>query len=95
MTEPYHECTRPFGGLFARASYRHAPSCRTHPQVYLAADDQGCVVSHAWPGEDLPPRPGFAALAPPPTHYQLHSAVGGGISRMALVPSRGLLFTAK
>eukprot|EP00198_Chlamydomonas_reinhardtii_P006316 XP_001695652.1 flagellar/basal body protein [Chlamydomonas reinhardtii] len=63
-------------------------------KVYLAADDQGCVVSHAWPGEDLPPRPGFAALAPPPTHYQLHSAVGGGISRMALVPSRGLLFTA-
>ncbi|KAG2439922.1 hypothetical protein HXX76_004041 [Chlamydomonas incerta] len=63
-------------------------------KVYLAADDQGCVVSHAWPGEELPPRPGFAALAPPPTHYPLHSAVGGGISRMALVPSRGLLFTA-
>jgi hypothetical protein len=67
----------------------------TRLQVYLAADDKGGVVSHAWPGAELPPRPGFAALAPPPQTYGMHSAVGGGITRMALVASRGLLFTAR
>ncbi|GIL77102.1 hypothetical protein Vretifemale_6658, partial [Volvox reticuliferus] len=71
-----------------------APSCLLGAdKVLLAADDCGGVVSHAWPSE-LPPRPGFASLVPPPHPYPLHSALGGGITRMVLVPSRGLLFTA-
>ncbi|GLC77526.1 WD repeat-containing protein 49 [Pleodorina starrii] len=71
-----------------------APSCLLGAdKVLLAADEYGGVVSHVWPSE-LPPRPGFGSLAPPPHPYPLHSAVGGGISRMVLVPSRGLLFTA-
>ncbi|EFJ40424.1 hypothetical protein VOLCADRAFT_99792 [Volvox carteri f. nagariensis] len=71
-----------------------APACLLGAdKVLLAADDSGGVVSHAWPS-DLPPRPGFASVAPPPHTYPIHSFAGGGITRMALVASRGLLFTA-
>ncbi len=64
--------------------------------MYLCADDRGCLQSHAWP-HDFPVRPGYTALVPPPTPYPLHAAAGGagGITRMALVPERGLLFTAR
>ncbi|KXZ44685.1 hypothetical protein GPECTOR_63g14 [Gonium pectorale] len=73
---------------------QYAPACLLGAdKVYLAADDSGAVVSHAWP-PTLPPRPGFAALAPPPHPYPLHSAAGGGITRMVLLPTKGLLFTA-
>ena len=50
----------------------------------------GSVFSYPWPTEF----PASSVGRAPPKEYRLHGDVGG-ILRMAVEPTRGLLFTAK